>query len=220
MSAIIETAKIQFRRGPQADLPTSLDDAELAMATDSGRLFLGQNPVAGNPNYNRATFPFANAEVLTETSLTANQTVFDTHYRQAQTGCFISTALALNDPNDPTDWQSLVLAETADGLPSTPFIFPGNVGLVDYFCFTGTTPIRTGRLTMLYAAGLPPLLSDDAVGSSRTDVNPYTGDPNVQYDVIIFQAVITGTGIGLNVRNLSGLAAVIYLRLDAFAPSP
>lgn len=65
-----EKGLIQLRRGNQGNLPTALEDGELALAKDTGRVFVG---IPGNinpagPVTNRVTFPYENVEVLTETT--------------------------------------------------------------------------------------------------------------------------------------------------------
>lgn len=70
--AIIQISRIQHRRGEARDLPEALSEGELALATDTGQIFMGapyfqpiqwRRPTPTNPS---GTFPYSNIRVLTE----------------------------------------------------------------------------------------------------------------------------------------------------------
>jgi hypothetical protein len=49
-------------------MSAGLDNGEVAMTADTGRVFIGHIPAPGDVNYRRAAFPYQNIEVLTEAS--------------------------------------------------------------------------------------------------------------------------------------------------------
>ena len=62
---IIEIAEIKIRVGLRNDLPDSLAEGELALTVDTGEMFVGMPHF---PPVNRGTWPFKNAQLLTEFS--------------------------------------------------------------------------------------------------------------------------------------------------------
>lgn len=148
---IQQISKIQLRRGPEIDLPgypvntapleftDGLATGELGFSVDTGRLFIGSDPAQGQINYNRATFPYRNIEVLTEAASETLQRIHEGFTREQKSGSFFSTSL------DPTyDWTDVTLL----GLDGTVrnVIFTGNdlLGELDYFAFLGTRPLESG----------------------------------------------------------------------------
>jgi hypothetical protein len=77
----IQISQIILRSGPSVDLPGAptsltplafgpgLEPGEAAFMTDTGRIYIGHDPSQGQPNFQRAVFPYQNIEVLTENSL-------------------------------------------------------------------------------------------------------------------------------------------------------
>lgn len=105
---IVIVEKVQLRRGLEVELPgkpaqlvplrltQGLDQGELGMTVDSGRLFLGHSPRQGDVNYERAVFPYQNLEVLTENSPRV-RALFNEFVRdQENTDYFLPTKLAKN----------------------------------------------------------------------------------------------------------------------------
>lgn len=62
---IIEIAEIRIRVGLRNDLPDSLAEGELALTVDTGEMFVGMPHF---PPVNSGTWPFKNAQLLTEFS--------------------------------------------------------------------------------------------------------------------------------------------------------
>ena len=74
MAVIVQISKIQLRRGAQSELgEDTLDPGEMAMALDTGRLFIGSDPNVGGPVRellaDRPVLPYDAVEILTETSV-------------------------------------------------------------------------------------------------------------------------------------------------------
>lgn len=78
--SVIQISKIQLRRGLEQDFTssTALSPAEMAFATNTGRLFIGADDNMLGPWSNRtAQAPYGNIEVLTEASLQTFARLFD-----------------------------------------------------------------------------------------------------------------------------------------------
>lgn len=78
--SVIQISKIQLRRGLEQDFTssTSLGPAEMAFATNTGRLFIGADDAMLGPWPTRTTQPpYGNIEVLTEASLQTFARLFD-----------------------------------------------------------------------------------------------------------------------------------------------
>lgn len=153
-------AKIQLRRGLEADLPgaptsvsppafaVGLDEGELGYTTDTGRLFVGignDTPVSGMPNYQRNEFPYQNIEVLTENS--PLEFMLGAVFADNQLG-FIRTP-PLNQTVGST-FQTLQVYN--NGIAS--FYVDLDIGAnasIRYFIFDGAgNPLRQGHLTVLW----------------------------------------------------------------------
>jgi len=167
----IQISKIQLRRGEEGDLPgmpsslsplaftPCLDTGELGFATDTGRLFIGQNsPTDGQPNFNRIDLPYQNIEVLTENSplpiilrpvIGDNQQGFITSLPLISTGVF--TTLQVYD---------------LSGVAQDVYLDLLGVGacvVVWYFVFNSSNnPIRLGQLGIVWNPTMvgAPLLID------------------------------------------------------------
>ncbi len=161
--AQVQVTKIQMRRGPASDLPNpTLDDGEIGFTTDLGRLFIGQvSPTLGQPNYNRATFPFQNVEVLSENSpldtilapvISDNQQGFIISVPLIQTASFLHFQ-TYDSTNTPQDFYVDLVAGGGCNADVHYFVYdPSN------------NPIRIGRLHVVWNNLMvgSPLCTDEA----------------------------------------------------------
>jgi hypothetical protein len=194
--ATVSITKIQLRRGRSSDLQTAdLDEGELGYTTDTGRLFVGVGNDVGMPNYQRASFPYQNIEVLTENS--PLQAILGAVVSDNQSGFIQSAALGQSS----TFQYNLQVGITDFHLE----IGVGVNAIVFYFVFDAQgNPIRQGQLKVLWNVMMtsPPLCVDDA-----------QGDLNIQW-----QAVLTGSlghqHIVLQYINQTGGNPVVLFRVD------
>lgn len=201
---VIQISKIILRKGPSADLPgaptllspltfpAGLDNGELAFSTDEGRLFIGHNPQSGNVNFDRATFPYQNIEVLTEAATDTLSEIIGRHERAGGSKDFNVSALA------PTggSWASVVVPRIGD--PSYAFRLEYNTGtaaIIDYSAFaTNGQPLKTGRMTVSYFTGeAEPQIVDDALAYRRLDVlNPDNFDATKAFNLMELRFIVAG----------------------------
>ncbi|RYD46073.1 MAG: hypothetical protein EOP83_30260, partial [Verrucomicrobiaceae bacterium] len=206
---VFQVSKIQFRRGAELDLPgkplslapltfeAALDTAEIGFTVDSGRLFIGQTPSYGQPNYKRTAFPYQNLEILTEASTDALHRIFSLLQRDIGSGGFFKATLS---PTGVDDWQD-VRVERTYGTASA-FRLPGEeiIGLLDYHVVSDDrdgTPLRSGQLRFMSEPNAEEcLVKDDALTARRLDLtSPAALDPALAYDNITFR-VMRGGAIG------------------------
>lgn len=160
---VVQISRIQVRRGPEADLPgapvdfdaptfsPALANGELALTTDTGRLFVGHQPAVGQPGHRRITFPYQNTEVLTENSHGLLRRITDAGHRHSGRGSFFQSIL----DRDPA-YKSLFYIP-APGMDEADLIFPGPYLAVtmEYFLFEEQSgkPVALGRLAMMHDGG-------------------------------------------------------------------
>lgn len=204
--AVIEIAKIQMRRGLEIDIPgravttsplvfeDGLDVGEFAFATDTGRLFVGQDPSNGQPNFDRTAFPYRNVEILTEASTDTLRRIFSFLQRDVGQNGFYRAALAPNE-----DWAD-VLAQRSGTSPAA-YRMNGRslMASIDYYIVTAENPpqpIRTGMLRIMSDPNEPEaLIRDDSLSARRLDLtSPDSVDPNAAFQNIEFRVLQTGTG--------------------------
>lgn len=160
---VVQISRIQVRRGPEADLPgapvdfdaprfsPALANGELALTTDTGRLFVGHQPMVGQPGHKRITFPYQNTEVLTENSHGLLRRITDAGHRSSGRGSFFEAILDRN-----TEIRTLYYVP-APGAEEADLIFPGPylAAAIEYFLFDeqSAKPIGMGRLSMMHDGG-------------------------------------------------------------------
>lgn len=165
---IVIVEKVQLRRGLEVELPgkpaqlvplrltQGLDQGELGMTVDSGRLFLGHSPRQGDVNYERAVFPYQNLEVLTENSPRV-RALFNEFVRdQENTDYFLPTKLAKNGA-----LAILPHAELAVGdLIPSKFECDSATIIVEYAAFVDAPganrdgwPVKQGEVRFIARAG-------------------------------------------------------------------
>lgn len=236
--AQIQVSKIQLRRGLAADLPgkpavgnptlpsPGLDVGEIVFTTDTGQVFIGIDQSQGGQTVGRYTFPFQNIEVLTENSSQRMQQFYDVFTREIRTAFFVSKPLAItNTPINPLGWQPLSVA--AIDQPSLAVVFPISpnpvaTAIVNYFIYDGSTPIRSGKMTIVSnGTSLVPVLKDEYANYARADLTNATGalDPNMVYGSIQFRAQLIPNGTAsqtviqyLNLTNSTTMT--VYFRVE------
>lgn len=213
---ITQISKMQLRRGLSSDLPGApttlsplalspgLDDGEMGFTTDEGRLFIGQNsPTNGQPNFERADYPYQNVEVLTENSplpqifaplMADNQAGFIAAAPMIDTG--VATTLQVYDiTNTPHDFH-------------VEFV-NGAAAVFHYFIFDQTdAPIRLGRVSVLW--------NDSMVGEPLSVDDSTVVDGNLS-DITWAAALIGSIGdqhIVLQYTNVTGNPVTTYFRVD------
>ena len=185
--AVKEIAQIQLRRNPENTLPgapsslsplafsAGLAEGELFFSTDTGRIFIGDTPQAGQINYNRASLPYQSLEVLTENSVDIIRTAMLGASRDYGSEGFYSATLSPN--SNPV----AVLIDLPNS-NSAPYEFDGAKMHVriEYFLFAEDgSPLTQGELraatvyasdqavvvqnTLLQSPVVAPINNDDAV---------------------------------------------------------
>lgn len=224
---VFQVSKLQYRRGAELDLPgkplslapltfeTALATGEIGFTVDSGRVFIGQTPSYGQPNYKRTAFPYQNLEILTEASTDALHRIFSFLQRDIGSGGFFKSVLA---PTGVDDWTD-VRVERSYGTASA-FRLPGEeiVASLDYHVVADdrdSTPLRTGQLRFMSEPNAEEaLIKDDALTARRLDLTtPDAINPALAYDNVSFR-VIRGGAIGdryFRLQYCSSLDAPVYL---------
>lgn len=208
--AVIQTSKVQMRRGNEMELPgvptslsplrfeAGLDVGELGFAVDSGRVFIGHGPNLGQANYKRTQFPYQNIEILTEASTETLRRIFGFLSRDQGGESFYTALLAPSE-----DWQDIA-AERASGA-AVPYRFPGDdvIASVDYYAISWYSedsrvhrdPIRQGTLRILSQdCAEEAHVADDSHSMRRRDLTtPFANEGEWAYDNISFRVVRGGT---------------------------
>lgn len=160
---VVQISRIQVRRGPEADLPGAPTDfevprfspglaiGELALTTDTGRLFIGHQPGLGQPGHNRITFPYQNTEILTENSHGILRRINDAGHRQSGRGSFFEAILERTTQMKTLYYVPAPGAEEADLIFTGPYLS----ATMEYFLFEEETskPVGMGRLSMIHDGG-------------------------------------------------------------------
>lgn len=228
----IQVSQIVLRSGPAIDLPGApsslspltftdgLLPGELAFMTDTGMLFVGHEPTIGQPNFNRATYPYRNIEVLTENSTPTLERIIGGTTKEE--GDFAYHEVSL--PEHTTDWENVILPRQGD--ETYAYRFPYSLyaaATIDYAAYAETgVPIKIGQLTVRYYEGEPePSLIDEASVSRRMNL---AGDaatrPEDVYTQVDFRFVVAGPLGGryllFQYKNRSG--GVVDLRFKVSRP--
>lgn len=208
---IIVVSKVQTRRGLQSQIPGApissdppsfapgLDEGEIAMSTDTGRLFIGHSPTSGNQNFNRVVFPYQNVEVLTENS-PRNGELFSQFMRdQDRNDFYVPTTLASGSGFVPLMYTEY------DGGIAVPAKFYGSSvsATVEYHAFQNNAPVKQGTLRILAAAGSQTLVDDSAEKA---------GGPFLDFQIGAQQSDAGGYYYQLNAWNRTGAALTIIIR--------
>lgn len=232
---LTQVAKIQLRRGPQADLPGAptstsplvfapgLDTGEFGFATDTSRLFIGATPAVGQAQYNRVSFPYQNIEVLTENSSAALQAVFAAQLGDMQTEYQATYEFLASQ----SGWHDVTVVNPAGGAPIPLRLdltaFAGASASLVYFLYNGTAPVRCGRMQVLSnGTSQGPFLADEAL--SFADPSQSATDPALIYAAIQFQAVLEADGgdqiVGLQYLNPTTMTPYLCFRIERANLSP
>ena len=225
MATIVQISKIKLRTGPQTDLPGApvtlsplvfrpgLDLAEIAMASDTGRVFIGHDPSVGQPNYNRSTFPYRNIEILTENSTEAFGGMFGAHYRETTRESYFQSPLNVTG----TNWAAL----SDERNPTLAYRLPYTSGisfLIEYAIYDpANKPVRIGRMRVVQIDGAgEPLVEDDAIAYRMAE--PDVGgayDASTAFNPVTFRFVAGGTSLdrGITIDYTNNSVATIYRML-------
>jgi hypothetical protein len=201
---IIVISKIQVRRGLESEL-SSLDVAELAMTTDSGRLFIGHDPTVGNPNFNRTDFPFENVEVLTENSPRVAELFSQNVRDQDRNDFFYPTVI----PASQTSYAPLTYLDYEGGVPTPAHFYGGSISAaVDYHAFKadvgGPLPVKQGTLRLMGTPTSAQIQDNDNFDLSSNQL---------QFQLSAQQTDTFGNDyFELQVRNLTGVDITILIR--------
>lgn len=199
---VIQISKIQLRRGPQTELPGAptslspltfadgLDSAEMGFTTDTGRLFIGHEPSVGHANYQRATFPYQNIEVLTENSTDALRAMVGRQMRELGEEAFITAPLGVTG----SSWISV--PDPADSNAPFKIFFEDGIALsIEYGVYgADNKPVRIGCMKVVHDdAVLEPYVTDEAVASRRFAAASDGGyDPAVNFHHVDIRVVAGG----------------------------
>jgi hypothetical protein len=190
--ADIDITKIIVLNGPASALPVALDSGEFGFAKDQGRLFLGSNPVVGQPQYQRTAFPYQNIEVLTENATDLFAKMHGDRMREGGGSDYYATYCYTGD-----DWQNVTV--TRDGVLA-PYRIRNLTALSAFIDYTligsSDRPARAGQMVLQYAHAD----NQDAVlhdnGSSARDLTqsaPQNYDPSIVFGQVMFRFVVAGS---------------------------
>lgn len=208
--AVIQTSKVQMRRGTEGELPgvitslsplrfePGLDVGELGYAVDTGRLFVGHAPNLGQINYKRNQFPYQNIEVLTEASTETLRRIFGFLDRDRGGEAYYT---ALLTPG--TDWQDVAIERVSGA--AVPYRFPGVdvIASIEYFLINWYTddgrvhrdPLRQGTMRVLSQdVSEEAHISDEAVSMRRRDLTmPQAVEAEWAHTHVQFRVLRSGT---------------------------
>lgn len=182
-----QLSKIQLRRGLEETLPgapstltplvftPNLAQSELCFTTDTGRIFIGDNPPTTAINYRRITFPYQNIEVLTERSSVTLNKMLSSYNKSIGVDSFLMSTLV-----PAGSWTDVPLY--IDGMASTLLFTPAAMNVsIDFQAFTSTnTPHSQGIIWIMNQGGAgEPQVIVDYLDFRRIDVptiDQYTAD--------------------------------------------
>jgi hypothetical protein len=201
---LIQISQIILRSGPESDLPgaptslnpltfsNGLEVGEMAFMTDTGRVFVGHNPLTGQPQYNRATFPYRNIEVLTENSTGTLARVVGSAIRDLGNDAFYEARL----PRHDNDWASVVVPRQGDENYVYRIPLSESVSAtIDYTVWDSQMrPLKIGTLTVMYGVGeAEPFCDDDATVLRRSDqLDPEVFVGALAYGQVEFTFTVAG----------------------------
>ncbi len=200
----IQISQIILRAGPSDDLPGAptsfnpltfpegLAKGEMAFADDTGRIFIGHDPSQGQPQFNRATFPYQNIEVLTENSTDTLSAMIGSTVKEAGNESFYEAAL----PTQTTDWSGVVVPRVGDSNYVYRLPYSDSVAAqIDYTVFDADLkPIKVGTLSVTYFVGeAEPQVIDDAMINRRDDLlDPEVYQAGSVYSFVDFKFIVDG----------------------------
>ncbi len=164
--ADIRTTKIIFLRGKSEELPYTLSPGELAFATDEGRLFIGSDPIYGQPQYRRSEFPGQNIEILTENS---GDLFAKMHGDRLREGGGLDFYDARLEPYQ-SSWTAVRIPVGDEFIDYTLHDVSSVACFIDYTVTNNAgIPLRMGNMLMNYSTGMAaPVLTDN--GTTRRDL--------------------------------------------------
>lgn len=196
---IIVISKIQVRRGLESELST-LDVGELAMTTDTGRMFMGHDPSVGNPNFDRTVFPYDNVEILTENSPRVGELFSQNVRDQDRNDFFFPTVI----PASASTFTALTYVDYEGAVPTPARFYGGSISAtVEYHAFVNDNPIKQGTLRLM---GTPILNQLDDTDNFDLSSN------QLQFQLGPQQSDVIGDYFELQVRNLTGSDITIVIR--------
>lgn len=207
---IVIVEKVQLRRGLEIELPgkpaqlvplrltQGLDEGELAMTVDSGRLFLGHSPRLGDVNYERAVFPYENLEVLTENSPRVRELFNEFIRDQENNDYFLPTLLPRN-----SEYSILPHDELSPGdLIPSQFIADNATIIIEYAAFVDRPgrardgwPVKQGEIRFL----------------AREGASIYPSTQDTPEESKVEDPVLIGQGLSFGLERISDHYRLTYL---------
>jgi hypothetical protein len=228
----IQISQIILRSGPSVDLPGAptsltplafgpgLEPGEAAFMTDTGRIYIGHDPSQGQPNFQRAVFPYQNIEVLTENSLDTLQRLIGMATKEE--GDFAYHIATL--PTHTSDWEYVVVPRPGDEdyIYRLPFS-DGVCATIDYAAYDADfKPVKMGTLTIRYFTGEgEPTICDEATVKRKTGLlEPEVYQPEEIYKQVDFRFIVDGPVgaryLAFQYKNRAG--SVLSLRFKTSRP--
>jgi hypothetical protein len=170
---VTQYSVIILRDDAEADLPGAptsltplvfgqgLEPNELVATKDTGRMFLGNTPSIGQPNFRRITLPYQNIEVLTENSVDRFNAMVGAYRRNEGDESFYYAVLSPNAAFAP-----ITIALPGD--PNHQFRIDDVSSIAATFDYAGFNaagkPVKMGALRILYGTGAgAPVCSDGGI---------------------------------------------------------
>ncbi len=164
--AIVDITKIRLLRGLSSDLPSHLDDAELAFTTDDGRLFVGYS---GDPEIaSRGTYPYSNLEILTENATDLFAEMHGARMKEGGGSDYYSAVL--NQSNK--SWQAVQVLRDGTWFNYAIAEIDNVTAFLDYAIYTNAgETIRLGHSTIRHydSNEAEPFLEDGIVAGRDLD---------------------------------------------------
>ncbi len=164
--AIVDITKIRLLRGPSADLPFQLDDAELAFTNDDGRLFVGFS--GDSVIATRDVYPYSNLEILTENSLELFANLHGARMKEGGGSDYYSAVLNQSNKN----WQAVHVLRDGTWFNYAIAEIDNVTAFLDYAIYTDSgETIRLGHSTIRHYDGneAEPFLEDGMVAGRDLD---------------------------------------------------
>lgn len=190
--ADIQITKIIVLRGKSADLPHDLDPGELAFSTDEGRVFIGCDPVSGQPQFDRLTFPFRNIEVLTENSTALFAKMHGNRMREGGGLDYYDARLEAYQP----DWVDVSVFRDGELDGYRIYDISSVSAMIDYSVTDDEgQPLRMGDMQLTHYAsfeGEPYLADNGMVRRDLTLLDEMNYDPEQVYGLVKFRFKVEG----------------------------
>lgn len=156
----------------------ALETGELVFTKDTGRMFVGHDPIMGQPNYERTSFPYQNVEVLTENSTAKVGQMFGAYLRDENSNSFYYASL-------PSSASMAPITVTVGDAAPQEYTFPdvGSLAIeMEYVAFNSNgKPIKMGKVRVMHGEGIAdPIVVDDGTN---------LGAPLLSFDAVVRGAV-------------------------------